>query len=114
MTKYLLTLCPSTVSSEQAVKLVEMWLIARKSGTIGQGSVKSLELNREKGIHDEQKVNEKNFVVENENVATHLVRNAFGGGDHQTLLGLIGALAPLSREVRDDITVQVIFFEDKA
>jgi hypothetical protein len=44
---------------------------------------------------------------------THLVRNAFGGGDHETLLGLTGVQAPLSRNVRDDITVQVIFFENE-
>ena len=102
------------MSSEQAVKLVEMWKVARKNGTIGKGIAKSEAPTGVKGLYDEQKVKEENFVVEDENVATHLVRNAFGGGDHETLLGLVGAQAPLSRDARDDITIQVIFFEDKA
>jgi len=53
------------------------------------------------------------FVVEDDNVATHLVRNAFGGGDHERLCAMTGVQSPTSREVRDDITIQVIFFEDK-
>lgn len=102
------------MTTEQAVKLVEMWITARKNGAIGKGNLKSAEPAREKGLHDGHKVNKENFVVDDENVATHLVRNAFGGGDHETLLGVVGVPAPLSRDVRDDITVQVIFFEDKA
>ena len=53
-------------------------------------------------------------MVEDDNVATHLVRNALGGADHEMLCGLTGIQPPLSRNARDDITVQVIFFEDKA
>ena len=102
------------MSSEQAVKLVEMWITASKNGMIGKEAVKSTKPIHETRLLDEQKVDENNFVVEDENVATHLVRNAFGGGDHETLLGLVGAQAPLSRSVRDDITIQVIFFEDRA
>ncbi|RFU33780.1 hypothetical protein B7463_g2543, partial [Scytalidium lignicola] len=102
------------ISNEQAVKLVEMWMIARKNGTIGKSNRKFPTPTTVQGLQDEQKVKEENFVVEDENVATHLVRNVFGGGDHETLLGLTGALPPLSRYARDDVTVQVIFFEDKA
>jgi pyruvate dehydrogenase phosphatase len=92
---------------------VEMWMVAKKTGTIGKGAQKHTSPTGLKKIHDEM-IKDENFVVEDENVATHLVRNAFGGGDHETLLGLTGLQAPLSRDGRDDITVQVIFFEQNA
>jgi pyruvate dehydrogenase phosphatase len=101
------------MSSEQAVRLVEMWMVARKNGTIGKGIAKPAASIGVKGLYDEQKIKERNFVVEDENVATHLVRNAFGGGDLGTLLGVTGIPAPLSRDARDDITIQVIFFEER-
>jgi pyruvate dehydrogenase phosphatase len=102
------------MSSEQAVKLVEMWMTARKNGTIEKGAGKPQPLSTvARGLYDEQKVSEENFLVEDENVATHLVRNAFGGGDLETLCGTTGLQAPRSRNRRDDITIQVIFFEDK-
>ncbi|KAH8816591.1 phosphatase 2C-like domain-containing protein [Xylogone sp. PMI_703] len=101
------------MSSEQAVKLVEMWISARKNGTIGKGLSQSSISVSAKGLKDESKVKDENFVVEDENVATHLVRNTLGGGDHDTLLGITSVPPPLSRYVRDDITVQVVFFENK-
>lgn len=75
------------------------------------------------------------FVYEDKNVATHIVRNAMGGKDHDMLCALLTLPSPYSRRYRyvfplvlsvplslssitntnrifysDDITVQVIFF----
>ncbi|EKG12497.1 Protein phosphatase 2C manganese/magnesium aspartate binding site [Macrophomina phaseolina MS6] len=50
------------------------------------------------------------FVAEDDNAATHLVRNAFGGSRRRLFCGVMSAYPPMSRNVRDDITVQVIFF----
>ncbi|CAG8981943.1 hypothetical protein HYALB_00013824 [Hymenoscyphus albidus] len=50
------------------------------------------------------------FVVEDKNVATHLVRNALGGKDTEMLRALLTLPAPYSRRYRDDLTVEVIFF----
>jgi pyruvate dehydrogenase phosphatase len=50
------------------------------------------------------------FVVEDKNAATHLVRNALGGKDRDTLSALLTLPSPFSRRYRDDLTVQVIFF----
>jgi pyruvate dehydrogenase phosphatase len=50
------------------------------------------------------------FVVEDPNVATHLVRNALGGKNHEQVSALLTLPAPHSRRYRDDLTVQVIFF----
>lgn len=56
----------------------------------------------------------KNFVYQDDNVATHIIRNALGGGDTDRLYGLLSLPYPLSRSYRDDISVTVVFFgEDK-
>jgi pyruvate dehydrogenase phosphatase len=57
---------------------------------------------------------DQRFVVEDKNAATHLVRNALGGRDTETLTALLTLPAPFSRRYRDDLTVQVIFFGDNA
>lgn len=100
------------VSSEQAVRLVELWMDAKKTGTIGSqvGREENLETELAWRGNHERKVKEEEFVVLDENCATHLVRNALGGGDDDELCGVVGAQPPLSRYARDDITVQVVFF----
>ena len=44
--------------------------------------------------------------------ATHLVKNAFGGSRRGLFCGVMSTYPPISRYVRDDITVQVVFFGD--
>ncbi|KAK1761243.1 protein phosphatase 2C [Echria macrotheca] len=56
------------------------------------------------------------FVVQDKNVATHIVRNALGGSNQEQVSALLTLPYPTSRRYRDDLTVQVIFFgngEDK-
>ncbi|KAI4105332.1 MAG: hypothetical protein L6R37_002782 [Teloschistes peruensis] len=55
---------------------------------------------------------DERFVVEDKNVATHLVRNALGGRDRDMVCGLLALSSPFSRRYRDDLTVEVIFFGD--
>ncbi|KAL8643345.1 MAG: hypothetical protein Q9228_000067 [Teloschistes exilis] len=55
---------------------------------------------------------DERFVVEDKNVATHLVRNALGGRDRDMVCGLLTLSSPFSRRYRDDLTVEVIFFGD--
>ncbi|KAK4164987.1 hypothetical protein QBC43DRAFT_260930 [Cladorrhinum sp. PSN259] len=50
------------------------------------------------------------YVVEDQNAATHLVRNALGGSNQEQVSALLTLPAPFSRRYRDDLTVQVIFF----
>ncbi|PLB36371.1 type 2C protein phosphatase ptcF [Aspergillus candidus] len=52
------------------------------------------------------------FVVEDNNAATHLVRNAMGGKDKDMVCALLTLPSPYSRRYRDDVTVEVIFFGD--
>ncbi|RDA83397.1 hypothetical protein CP532_4822 [Ophiocordyceps camponoti-leonardi (nom. inval.)] len=50
------------------------------------------------------------FTVRDNNVATHLIRNALGGSNDELVRALLTLPAPFSRRYRDDLTVQVIFF----
>ncbi|KAK0634524.1 protein phosphatase 2C [Bombardia bombarda] len=50
------------------------------------------------------------FVVEDKNVATHIIRNALGGKNQEQVSALLTLPSPYSRRYRDDLTVQVIFF----
>ncbi|MCJ1394173.1 hypothetical protein MMC18_007051 [Xylographa bjoerkii] len=100
------------LSNEQAVELVSLWKAAFENGTIGRYEPSPSIMHRHAcGLKEDWKAKSENFVVVDKNVATHLVRNALGGKDQDMLCGIVGAQPPLSREVRDDITVQVIFFD---
>ncbi len=55
-------------------------------------------------------VNPKHFIVEDENCGVHLIKNVLGGSRRNLFRGVMSIQPPLSRKVRDDITVQVIFF----
>jgi pyruvate dehydrogenase phosphatase len=52
----------------------------------------------------------KHFVVEDENCGVHLVKNALGGRRRDLFAGVMSVQPPYSRNIRDDITVNVIFF----
>ena len=52
------------------------------------------------------------WAFEDDNVSTHLVRNALGGADTDHLRRLASIPAPHSRRFRDDITVTVVWWED--
>lgn len=74
------------------------------------------------------RVSPKHFVVEDENCGVHLskhlrsfqtqymcanvllVKNALGGKRRNLFCGVMSVQPPLSRDVRDDITVHVVFF----
>lgn len=58
-----------------------------------------------------QSSNSGNFLLEDKNVSTHLIRNALsnGGSREQTSM-LISIPNPVSRRYRDDLTVTVVFF----
>ncbi|KAJ1975322.1 hypothetical protein H4R35_003195 [Dimargaris xerosporica] len=49
-------------------------------------------------------------TVVDDNAATHVIRRALGGQDHDIIGRLLAIPAPQSRRYRDDITVTVVFF----
>ncbi|KAG2156298.1 phosphatase 2C-like domain-containing protein [Suillus clintonianus] len=52
------------------------------------------------------------WSFEDENISSHLIRNAFGGGDAEGLRELMSIPAPIARSYRDDTTVTVVWWED--
>lgn len=52
------------------------------------------------------------WSFEDENISSHLIRNAFGGGDAENLRKLMSIPAPTARSYRDDTTVTVVWWED--
>lgn len=56
------------------------------------------------------KVEPKHFVVEDANCGVHVLKNALGGKRRDLFTGVMSVQPPLSRNVRDDITIHVIFF----
>ena len=108
------------LSSEDAITAVAMWIKGNESGKLRNNEERRETaidggpaiVDKAEGISFEEfaKVKPECFVVEDENVATHLVRNAFGGSQRQRFTGVMTVDAPQCRTMRDDVTVQVIFF----
>ncbi|KAI8831243.1 phosphatase 2C-like domain-containing protein [Chytridium lagenaria] len=80
------------LESDEVVDIVASHMVRRKS------------LN---AIHDETQ-----WALEDENAATALIRNALGGGNDERLCRVLAIPSPYSRRFRDDITVNVLFFDD--
>lgn len=60
------------------------------------------------------KLEDTSYLMEDKNVATHLIRNALSaGGQKDYVSTLVSIPAPMSRKYRDDLTVTVAFFGDK-
>ncbi|EHK96346.1 putative protein phosphatase 2C like protein [Glarea lozoyensis 74030] len=121
------------LTNEEVVGLVGQWIekqSAEKNSTMASSWVKMF--SQQKGLPVEQDKGKpevggqkspirqqqwgvkggesERFVVEDKNVATHLVRNALGGKDKDMVCALLTLPAPYSRRYRDDLTVEVIFF----
>ena len=56
---------------------------------------------------------EASFTFEDENLATHLTRNALGGAQKERVASLLAIPAPHSRRYRDDITINVLLFNTR-
>lgn len=54
----------------------------------------------------------KRFTFEDQNLGTHLVRNALGGAQQEHVTALLSIPPPYSRRYRDDITVNVLLLGD--
>lgn len=52
----------------------------------------------------------REFTFQDNNVSTHLIRNALGGASEEKLCAMMSIPPPMCRAFRDDITVTVVFF----
>ncbi|KAH7127500.1 phosphatase 2C-like domain-containing protein [Dactylonectria macrodidyma] len=98
-----------TISNEDAVACVSRWLAAKRAGR--PEPVK--ETKHSGRLGDGWTATPEHFAIEDlDSAAVCLVKNALGGSRRQLFLGAVTTYAPMSRNVRDDMTVQVIFFRD--
>ena len=101
-----------TTSNQQAVNLVGAWLETRASGQgkrIAEPTYEPFEFGHfRRGVS--WKFDEERTTIQDENAAVHLMRNSLGGNHHELIAGRLAFSSPFSRSLRDDMTVQVVFF----
>ena len=110
-------------SNEDAVHLVSLWLEEKRSKEMKKdGEASDWQSNPEDprnkssygkspaGYPYNWTIPRANFVVEEKNLATHLVRNAFGGILRDLFCSVMSTSPPDSKETRDDVTVIVVLF----
>ena len=89
--------------------------------TFLRGKISIVNTDQSRSGQKSPRQSKKKFVYEDESmrlllteltidIATHIIRNALGGGDTNRLYGLLSLPYPLSRSYRDDISVTVVFF----
>ncbi|KAB8253817.1 protein serine/threonine phosphatase 2C [Aspergillus pseudonomiae] len=111
------------MSSDDAVHCVSLWVDTQKrigldvdTNTNTTAGIKyaSASTTKESGPCEGYPYNwivkRENFIVEDDNVATHLVRNAFGGKDRNLFCSVLSTIPPEAKEARDDVTVVVVMF----
>ncbi|PKY06427.1 protein serine/threonine phosphatase 2C [Aspergillus campestris IBT 28561] len=100
------------LSNHQAVDLVGKWLeseAAEKRNSNLEPTYEPFDFGQFwNGVS--WKFVEERTTVQDDNVAVHLVRNSLGGNHHELIAGRLAFSSPSSRRLRDDTTVQVVFF----
>ena len=100
------------LSNHQAVDLVGRWLetgAAKQKNSNLEPTYEPFDFGRFwKGVS--WKFVEERTTVQDNNVAVHLMRNSLGGNHHELIAGRLAFSPPSSRRLRDDTTVQVVFF----
>lgn len=98
------------LSSQQGVELVGKWLEKATEATRErEPTYEHCDFGKfRKGLS--RRFEEGRTTIEDDNAAVHLVRNSLGGNHHELIAGRLAFDPPFSRQIRDDITVQVVFF----
>jgi pyruvate dehydrogenase phosphatase len=105
-----------TMSSEQAVDLVGKWLDRQQKG---RSATKPDQQTKQDfgptilGWKQHCKYEERKAIFRDDNVAVHLMRNGLGGADEEMVRGALAFRYPNARDIRDDITIQVILFNQE-
>lgn len=103
------------LSSEDVVSLVGGYLAGLK-GTVSKSDLSKLVPTTSgatiEGKDKLRRDNAGSWAFVDDNISTHLIRNAFGGGDEQHLRQIMSIPAPHSRSYRDDVTCTVVFWEE--
>ncbi|KAJ3080579.1 hypothetical protein HK102_002959 [Quaeritorhiza haematococci] len=102
------------LSSEECVELVAKYMEKQKmlGNTVNRPQKGQVDFFSTTAVKGEDGKKKKNWSFEDENAATHLIRNALGGADEERVGKLLAIPPPYSRRYRDDMTVAVIFLGD--
>ncbi|KAK4102934.1 protein serine/threonine phosphatase 2C [Parathielavia hyrcaniae] len=101
-----------SLSNQQAVDLVGKWLESSGSGKEAMNPVsprEQFDFSQLRNVVNSRFVEGRTTIQDN-NAAVHLVRNSLGGNHHELVAARLAFDVPFSRRLRDDITVQVVFF----
>ncbi|KAI1488065.1 phosphatase 2C-like domain-containing protein [Biscogniauxia mediterranea] len=108
-----------TMSSAQAVDLVGRWVDWQMpEGGKGKAQTPPPPPNPNPadfgptflGWKQQCKYEERKATLQDDNAAVHLVRNGLGGAHDEMVRGALTFRYPNARDIRDDMTVQVVFF----
>ena len=103
------------LSSGEVVSLVGGYLAGLK-GTVSKSELSTLvptvSGSTVEGKDNLHRDNAGSWAFVDDNISTHLIRNAFGGADTMHLRQLLSIPAPHSRSYRDDVTCTVVFWEE--
>ncbi|KAI0537328.1 phosphatase 2C-like domain-containing protein [Xylaria digitata] len=100
-----------TMSSKQAVDLVGKWYDRQRKGATVEPEKQAEDFGPVVlGWKRQCKYEERKATFRDDNAAVHLMRNGLGGADEEMVRGALAFRYPNSRDIRDDITVQVVFF----
>ncbi|KAI9925918.1 hypothetical protein ASPWEDRAFT_114266 [Aspergillus wentii DTO 134E9] len=100
------------LSNQQAVDLVGKWVesaAGQKGSSTPEPEYEPFDFGEFRKDED-WRFKEGKTTVQDDNAAVHLVRNSLGGNHHEMVAGLLALGSPFSRNIRDDMTVQVAFF----
>lgn len=112
------------LTNEEIAGLVIRWLQCNSSGTNSTTTSQDklphvTDLSAHKEFlrpafrYQSTKEGSTGYLMEDKNVATHLIRNALSaGGSKEYVSTLVSIPSPMSRKYRDDLTVTVVFFGD--
>ncbi|RYP18360.1 hypothetical protein DL765_003972 [Monosporascus sp. GIB2] len=107
-----------TMTSAEAVDLVGRWIDWQEAAGPQAAPVRpasSPEFGPTiLGWEQQCKYEESRATVQDANAAVHLMRNGLGGANEEMLRGALTFRYPNSRDIRDDITVQVVFFNPRS
>ncbi|QPG94308.1 hypothetical protein C2857_005659 [Epichloe festucae Fl1] len=105
------------LSNEQAVDLVAAWLDsgsppgAASAGEPEPASYAPFDFGAFREGVSPGFVKER-MTIQDDNAAVHLMRNSLGGNHSELIAGRLALTPPYSRNRRDDITIQVVFFNN--
>ncbi|KAG6816733.1 hypothetical protein H0H87_003430 [Tephrocybe sp. NHM501043] len=112
----------NSLTSEEVVGLVGLWINRDMSSLapdapppIGDSIMPSdlpSPLKKDDTVTYKRWGREKRFTCVDNNAAQHLSRNALGGADVHWTAQLLATHPPRAQNLRDDITVTVVFFDD--